>query len=258
MLLPINLSDNEGGAFTGMLPTSWDDVPLLKYGALAAAQNLNERAIAYAALLGLPAEPLVEDVSVYAYLRKAGAFLFDGPLPETPEALPSFTHAGITYQYIGDLQKMNGGQYEALTGLLDHMKASGADPLTKTHELLAVLYVPQGQEQNAATVDAAATAFQTLPMSIGYPAVQAFFLRNWKSAQPIRTFSAVQAEVQQTLATVEQAISASQASSWNLLRWLSLMWIRRVKKTLSAASIPSNITAHSVPSSGTPTPKASA
>jgi hypothetical protein len=228
----IKISDLDGNEYKGQLPETWQEVPLGKYAALAAAPNLTERAKALAALIGVPADPLIENVRVYATIRAAAPFLFDGPLPAASEPLPAFEHKGIEYTYVGGLHHMNTGQYEALDEMLRSARIQRRDPITAAPEMLAVLYTPKGQEQTLTSVETTAKAFATLPVSLGYPVLQDFFLHNAKSAHPILTYFEARPKVEKMLNMVSEALSDSQASSWSLRRWLSLTWIRRVKKTL--------------------------
>lgn len=228
----IKISDNEGSSYVGSLPESWDEVPLHKYAALAAANGFKERATALVSLVGLPEEVVLEDSSVVGHILRACPFLLQGTLPTAEKAIPEFTHQGVRYTHVGDLLRISCAQYEALDTVLRQAEAEQVSPLLLGHELLAVLYVPAGKKQDADTVAAASEAFKTLPVSIGYPALQVFFCNNWKSSQAIRTYLAAKPQAEAALREIEQALSASQESSWSLRRWLSLTWVRRVKRTL--------------------------
>jgi hypothetical protein len=164
----IVLTADDGQPLTGHLPESWAEVPLAGYAALAGADGLPARVEAAAALLGLPAGPLLEDVSLFATLAEQAPWLFGDELPEPELPVAYFTHQGITYHHQGDLQKISAGQMEAL---LTFLRLNEGHHLACAPHLLAVLYCPQGQSQTPAVVQAAATALATLPMSVAWPAL---------------------------------------------------------------------------------------
>lgn len=245
------LTASDGEVLTGHLPENWAEVPLSLYAALAAtaqpvpdvlqsgAHVLASEASceALAALLGLPtAEPFHTDFSLLLDLYEAAPWLFVGPLPEA-EITERFDHQGTTYEYAGGLSQALGGQMEAL---LNFLRDYDGQPLGVGHKLLAVLYKPAGQKQTTAAVTAAAAAFQSLPMSIAYPALQGFFLRSSHSATPILKFLAVRPEVEKALNALETATaspsSASPGRFWNMRRWLITTWLRRVRRKLGISS----------------------
>jgi len=218
---------------TGHLPESWAEVGLAHYVALASAQTLPETCRALAALCGLPAEVLTSDASLAVPIRKAAPWLFEkDSLPE-PATVPSFTHAGIPYEHVGNLHKINAGQMEAL---LDFLEDNEADSLKASPHLLAVLYKPVGvDEQTSEVVDAAAAAFETLPMSVAWPALTSFTRAGQGSAASTRMYLAVAPKAEALLTTLEQSLASTGASKSFFrkpLNWGIRRWIKYVRSTL--------------------------
>jgi hypothetical protein len=256
LMRKILLTASDGETLTGRLPDSWAEVPLSAYVALAltarplpADAEPTARAFAseasleaLAKLLGLPtAAPFLADWSLLLDIYEAAPWLFLGELPGG-EPLPTFTHLGAAYTYGGGLDHLTGGQWEALAQFLEqHADA----PLVCAPHLLAVLYCPTGQQQTAAIVTAAAEAFAILPMSVAWPAVQAFFTRSLPLATPIQRYFAARPVVEQALSALELALtsSAPRAFSWSMGRWLGRIWIRLVARQLTMFLPPSATTA---------------
>lgn len=255
----IYITASDGDTLTGHLPDSWAEVPLAAYVALAltarplpADAEPTARAFAseasfeaLARLLGLPtAAPFLADWSLLLDLYEAAPWLFVGELPGG-EPLPAFTHLGTAYTYGGGLDYLTGGQWEALAMFLErHADA----PLACAPQLLAILYLPTGQpvsKQTPASVRAAAEAFATLPMSIAWPAVQAFFTRSLPLATPIQRYFAARPVVEQALSALELALtsSAPRGSSWSMARWWARIWMRLVRRQLMTFLPPSATTA---------------
>jgi hypothetical protein len=230
--MTITLTADDGETLTGKLPDSWATTPLAAYAAIATAELLPARVRAVAALVGLPAEPLLANIRHYAAIRAAAPWLLSGELPEATGAVPQFKHAGTTYVHVGHLDRISAEQMEALVGFL---RASDGQPLTAGPGLLAVLYCPKGKTQTGEVVSAAQAAFATLPMSIAWPALADFLRSSASVALNIRTVSALSAQVETMLAALETALQTggdSRTSYLNLRRRLGRTWIQRVRKML--------------------------
>jgi len=231
----ITLTAADGEALTGQLPESWAEVPLAPFAALATAELLPARVRALAALVGLPAEPLLYDINHYARILVAAPWLFSGELPAATEPVPSFVHQGITYAHVGALDTITAEQMEALYNFL--AEAEG-QPLTAAPGLLAVLYAPKGQPQTAQVVAQAQAALASLPMSIAWPALADFLRAGSSVAQLIGTYSALRAQAEVALQSLEKALAASSGSTrfWQKpLRFLSAQWIKSARATLTTA-----------------------
>lgn len=229
----IKITDPDGNVLTGKMPTSWADVSLAKYAALAAANDWPARCHALAAICELPPAPFLADVSLCVPILKGAAFLLDGPLPALSDSPPhSFKHLGITYVPApANLEKINGAQLE---GLLAFLRDHEGDALAAAPHLLAALYKPEGSALTADVVEASAAALASLPMAIGYVLLLDFWQRSASWALPIQRYLAVRPVVEQMLSALEtlSQASASPGRSWNMLRWLIARWIRRVKQAL--------------------------
>jgi hypothetical protein len=227
----VTLTADDGETFTGTLPDNWSQVPLEAYARLSGAENLPDRVRATAALCGLPEAILVDDVKLYAAIRQAAPWLFRGELPQAPSAVAYFTYAGTTYRHVGNLAKINAGQFEAL---LTFLQASEGKPLACAPGLLAVLYCAEGEEQTPEVVRDAAQAFATLPMSIAWPALQDFMRSGAGAALHIRTVSALEEQVKVLLLTLEHATTGGRTTFWRKpLRALVRAWLSNARKTLS-------------------------
>ena len=169
----------------GELPTGWHEVPLatfLKYQ--ERPEELRPTAAVLALLTGIPEHILAEDVSLCVPLYK-GLGWFMSSLPEG-EPVTSFRLAGIEYEHVGNLSMINAGQFEALA---DFLREHKADPVQAAPWLLAVLFKPTGQQQTPEVVEACATAFLELPMSVAYPVVQDFLRSGASSALKKTSFN---------------------------------------------------------------------
>ena len=227
----ITLTAAGSDTLTGQLPSSWAEVPLAPYAALATADTFPNRIRAVAALVGLPAQPLLDDVSLYGAIVRAAPWLF-GALPEASAPMTSFLHQGILYAHVGPLDTISAEQMEALYNFL--AEAEGK-PLTAAPGLLAVLYAPAGQKQTAAVVAAAQAAFATLPVSVAWPALADFLRAGSSAAQLIGTYSALSTQAEVALLHLEQALQASSASTrcWQKpQRFLLRQWTKSVRATL--------------------------
>jgi hypothetical protein len=229
----IILTADDGEKLTGTLPDSWAEVPLVPYAALASAEGLPARIEAAAALVGLPAAPLLEDVDLFAAICRAAPWLFGDELPEATGAVPSFKHAGATYEHVGHLDKITAEQMEAL---LNFLRESEGKPLQAAPGLLAVLYRPKGKTQTAEVVEASRLAFATLPVSVAWPALADFMRSSASAALNIRTASALNEQARVTLAALEKTLTMAGASStfWQKAqRSLFRRWLRNARKMLS-------------------------
>ena len=227
----ITLTAPGSETLTGELPAGWHATPLAPYAALATADTFPNRIRAVAALVGLPAQPLLDDVSLYGAIVRAAPWLF-GALPEASAPVLDFVHQGVAYAHVGNLDRISAEQMEALYNFL--AQAEGK-PLTAAPGLLAVLYAPAGQKQTAEVVAAAQVAFATLPVSIAWPALLHFFRAGSSAATLSTTYSALSAQAEGALKTLEQALQASSGSTrfWQKpQRFLLRRWIKSVRATL--------------------------
>jgi hypothetical protein len=230
----IKVTDSAGQVLQGTIPTSWAEVQLGPYAALAAAADWNTRAAALAAVCGLPAAVFTSDTSHCVPILEVAPFLLNGPLPEAAEGIPaSFTHLGVTYVPApADLERISGDQLEYLTRFL--AEAEG-DALGASRFLLAILFKPAGTEGlPESVIQATADAFATLPMSVGYPLLLNFWKRSEALALPIQRYLALRPGVEKLRNALEAVsiILAQPASSWSLRRWLTRLWLRLVSKQL--------------------------
>jgi hypothetical protein len=220
---------------TATLPEGWHEVPLLPFCRLMAATDLSARVTAFAALVQADAELLLSDIRTYATIRHELPWLEELPALGDGPAL-SLVHEGQTYEHVGHLEKLTAGQFEALLATL---QAHEAAPLLAGPALLALLYRPQGlpvAEWGAATVAATATAFESLPVSVAWPAL-AFFL---SSGLPILQLSLhcsqAQAALQNLTSTVRANLLPQPGGSpgplSKLRRAAIHLWLRSVEKTL--------------------------
>jgi hypothetical protein len=224
-------------AHPGTLPTGWHDTPLAAYVALATATDVPSQCQAVAQLVGVPAEPFLSNVQLLVPIRQACPWLFDGSLPETGLApVPSFTHKGVTYRHVGNLETISAQQFEALLAFL---RENEAQPLRSAPHLLAVLYCPINEEQTAEVVDRTAAAFASLPMAQAWPALHAFFLSSGKQAASIRLSSELVGEATNALTTLEEALSLRRGVSpgplQSIVRWLVRHWLRLAKRRLATS-----------------------
>jgi hypothetical protein len=259
----LKLTASDGEVLTGQLPESWAEVPLASYVALALAAQPVPAGImptvhpfanaagcqALATLLGLPtAEPFLADISLLLPIYEATPWLFDGPLP-TAAPTAGFTHLGQVYDYVGgDFDTLTLGQWEALTSFLQE---SDGQPLRVAPQLLAVLYAPQGQPQSATTVQHAAQAFDTLPLSVAWPAIQSFLQRALPLALATQSYLAARPLVEQVVHALAQGLATSPTSAprglyLNTGRWLAKHWLKLVQRQL-ATFLPSSATTAAVP-----------
>jgi len=244
----IELTADDGETLTGQLPESWAEVPLAPYCQLAMAAQPFEDAPpiqafcnaaaqhALAALLGVPAEPLIADLTIVYDLAQAEPWLFVGPLPEAEQVPGSFTHRGITYHHLGDLHDNAAGQLEALLTFTQQRE----NPLEVAHLLLAVLYAPAGStKQTAASVASNAAALASLPMSIAWPALMGFMMRSLPFTEPIRKYGVVRQQAEQVVSALEKLTSPPSASPGrfsNMPHWLLSRLIQRVSNQLKTSS----------------------
>jgi hypothetical protein len=124
-----------------------------------------------------------------------------------------------------------------MEALLNFLAAAEGSPLTAAPSLLAVLYCPKGKQQTAEVVSATAEAFATLPMSVAWPALADFLRSSGSVALNIRTVSALSAQVQGLLATLEQALTGGGSFTFwqKAQRSLSRRWLRNARKMLSTS-----------------------
>ncbi|MDF7810767.1 hypothetical protein [Hymenobacter sp. YC55] len=216
---------------TGQLPEGWHEVTLgtfLKYQ--ERPDQIRPTPLVLSMLTGISENILADDVSLCVPIWKELTW-FEKTLPDG-EPVTSFTLASIEYEHVGNLQKINAGQFEALT---DFIRDHKSDPVQASPYLLAVFFKPKGKEQTPWVVENTAEAFRELPMSIAYPVVKDFLRTGASSALSIQTYLAVQPKAEHLLQTLEatlQSPGASKSYSKRLLRYLSRMWIRSVRGQL--------------------------
>ncbi len=194
-LRPSGPATAQAPLLTGQLAEGWHEVPLAGYAQLKSAKSVRARIIATAALCGLPAEPLIEDSGIFGAIVRAAPWLFSGPLPEKMNR-DVLTHLGQQYRYVGDLHRISAEQLEALLNFLQEHKEA---PLLSAPSLLAVLYCPVNGIQDADSVEAAAAAFATLPVSDAWPVLLDFLRSGAPAALHIRNSSAVLNSTRQLL-----------------------------------------------------------
>lgn len=215
---------------TLQIPADWAGVHLQHYAQFASATTLRGRAEAVAAMVGADAAQLSANVRLYGSILSDMPWLTEAP-PEA-DPLDEFKHAGKTYVFVGNLQTIDCGQFEALTELLaaHQGQSAAAGPA-----LLAVLYRRKGAEQTAETVEAATAAFQTLPVSVAWPAL-AFFLRvGWSCAHSFHSSLVLRERLLSTLTALEQHLPESTGPrrfSLKPLPWLTRTWMRSVRGML--------------------------
>jgi hypothetical protein len=206
------------------------------------------------------------DVSITATVLEEATWLLNGKLPEAAEAPATLQHRGVTYTYVGYLERLTGGQYEALADFTKAAQAEGRTPVAVAHQLLAVLYAPApvetvtqkarrffgfGQKPaprkptdlTADMVAQSAKAFETLPVSVAYPIILHFFHSGSRLAGLTQLFSAVAPAALKALETLEQAqlSSGSPEPYMNFRPWLLQTWIRHAKQLCLPSSTRSSI-----------------
>lgn len=227
----ITLTAADGETLTGTLPDSWHEVPLLPYSRLAAADTLPDRVSALAALVGLPADPLLNDVKHYAAIMQAAPWL--AQLPPDGEAVDSFKHLGQRYQSVGALRTLTAGQLEAIYTM---QQAYEGRPLEAAPGILAVLFVPKGKTLTAELHQASTAALATLPVSVAWPCMRNFIASGATATLHIATFLAASAQANLALDSLETALQTSSASTrfWRPpLRWALRRWIKSARATAS-------------------------
>lgn len=226
----ITLTATDGEIITRPVPTSWAQVPLAPYAKLAQAweAGLVPRIEALAALLDIPAQPLLDNVEVYGQMLRLMPWL--GELP-AGEGVQCFKHLGVVYECAGQLKKLSAGQLEAIYTM---QQAFEGRALEAAPGVLAVLFVPKGKKLTPELHLASTNAFASLPVSVAWPLISRFIRSSSQCATSILTASALSAQLSQALATLETSLTAtgSRTSFLNLRRWLARTWIKSVRKTL--------------------------
>ena len=216
----------------GSLPESFADVKLAHYVILVAADRVSQRIAATALICGLPVDVLLADAGLFATIKRAAPWLFaDPPLSELKRQ-SLITHEGMRYEFVGDLHRISAHQLEAL---LDFIAQHHAAPILSAASLLAVLYKPLGEAQTADVVERTALAFESLPVSIAWPAIMDFLRSGASVARHIRNSSALVSETKELLSQLESASRTGGASFRylsKLRRWLILTWIRSARAQL--------------------------
>lgn len=237
----IILTDPDTGQqHTGHLPTGWHEVPLSSFLAFHQLHAGHHEGLALQhaviVLSGLPRLMFDEDVSLAAGLAPYLGFYFQG-LP-AGEPAPTIEHLGVRYTYTGDVSKWTAGQFEALLAFRDQ---AAPHPVHAAPQLLAVLYQTDGAEQTAETVAAAAAAFQSLPVSVAWPAVRAFLTAWAPLAAPTQACSVAETELQTALTKMEQALTSARATpsrtlSSRIAGALASRYVRYVRGRLTSSS----------------------
>jgi len=228
----ITLTDQDGEKISGRIPEGWHEVLLSSF--LNYHQQLKDKPEGFAWVVlastttDIPTEIIHSDVSLAWLILRQMPWVSELP---KPEPLTSFKHQGKTYEHVGNLDKMNAGQFEAL---LDYLDTAKDDPIQAAPNLLAVLYKPEGQEQTKATVAAAAEAFQSLPVSIAWPGVAFFLTSSASFAQRIQAYSEAKAAVITLTEKIEKAMQApSPTRSSRIAAWLGRQYMKSVRGLLT-------------------------
>jgi hypothetical protein len=237
----LQLEAADGALLTGHLPDSWAEVPFRPYVNLVATARpvpacITPTAHAYvseagchalAHLLGLPAgEPLYNKISLLPGLYQAAPWLFVGPLPLAEELTTAFTHSGIHYRYApaSELGPEAAANRERV--LLWYLRETDGNPLHCLPQLLAALYAPGGAPPSVESDRAGTLAFETLPLSIGWPCLLQFVVPEMLAATPIARYQALRPMVAQALRALEAAAvtAPTPKPSGPLRRWLDHAW----------------------------------
>lgn len=201
----ITLTDNKGAKLTGQIPEGWHEVPLsafINYHQLVSGKPAPMAAVmAAATLTGLPAEAVMSDVSLAPLILRQMPWLSE--LPQ-PEPMLSFTHGKKAYEHVGNLERVDAAQFEAL---LSFLEAAEGNPIAAASNLLAVLYREQGTAQTADSVAAAAKAFESLPMDKAWGAVAFFLTSSQPYAGRIRSLSQSREEAEKALKALDQLVA---------------------------------------------------
>ncbi|GAB2528289.1 hypothetical protein [Rufibacter soli] len=227
----ITLTDSEGAKITGRLPTGWHEVPLAAWvnyhTAIKGKPAGMEGILLVSCLTELPSEILSADVSLMLPIMEQMPWL--GQLPD-PSPLPFFSHEGRLYDHVGNLDRVDAGQFEAL---LSFLETAEGDPLSAAPMLLAVLYKEQGTVQDAATVAQAAETFAALPMSTAWGALSFFLTSSARHAAHIAMYSRHRSQALQTMRELETTLAGpSPTRSLRTARWLVRKFIRSARATL--------------------------
>ena len=201
----ITLTDSEGTKITGAIPEGWHEVPLsafIDYHQLVSGKPAPMAAVlAAATLTGLPTEAVMSDVSLAPLILRQMPWLSE--LPQ-PEPLLSFTHGKKTYEHVGNLERVDAAQFEAL---LSFLEAAEAGPVSAAANLLAVLYREKGTKQTADSVAQTAEAFASLPMDKAWGAVAFFLTSSLPYAERIRSLSQSREEAEKALKALDQLVA---------------------------------------------------
>ncbi|TPE44944.1 hypothetical protein [Pontibacter mangrovi] len=201
----ITLTDNEGTRIEGAIPEGWHEVPLsafINYHQLMSGKPAPLAAVVAASCLtGLPTEAVQSDVSLAPLILRQMPWLSE--LPQ-PEPMLSFKHGKKTYEHVGNLERIDAAQFEAL---LSFLEAAEGNPIAAAPNLLAVLCREKGKAQTAESVAAAAEAFASLPMDKAWGAVAFFLTSSQPYAGRIRSLSQAQEEAEKALKALDQLVA---------------------------------------------------
>jgi len=212
----ISISDGEK-TYNGTLPEGWHEVPVktfIQYEEegkdLPIGQGLAFRAHL---LTGLPLNILQEDISNAAHIDAVCRWFRDS-LPQ-PVPVDKVKHAGKTFVYHGNLDKLTAGQFEALVEFITQAQGK---VLTMVHWLLAVLYVEEGKPQTAESVESNAELFLSLSMDKAYGAVGFFLTFSSGSAARIQKFSELEAHIRVRIKLLEAQLQKSSSRKGGIFR----------------------------------------
>lgn len=235
----ITLTASDGTTTPYQLKTGWEDVTVAEfvdYQTHIAKLTRVRQMVAIAAWLSdVPTDILNSDVSIAYGIGSACPWL--NALPAAGGPVTDFTHAGIHYTHVGNLDTITAGQMEAL---LDFLILAGDNPAAAFPNLLAVLYAPVSYDQTAQSVAAAAEAFNTLPIATAWPALAFFLTSSAPSALRIQQYSTAHAEtttaLKQVTAIVTERLGDS-ATYWQRWRWKgAALWTRCAASLLATCS----------------------
>lgn len=197
----ITLTDNEGNKIIGQIPEGWHEVPLSSFIDYHIRQDGTPKAfqsvVLVASLVSLPTDALQSDVSLIPLILRQMPWLSTLP---SAEPMFSLQHGGKTYEHVGNLEKVDAAQFEAL---LSFLEAAEAGPISAAANLLAVLYREEGTAQTADSVATAAAAFASLPMDKAWGAVAFFLTSSQTYVQNIRSLSQSREAAEQALKALE-------------------------------------------------------
>ena len=232
----VKLPTPEGQHLAAQMPVSWAEVPFRAYVNLRAVARPTPASLtqlpmfaygsvagceAVATFVGLPtAEPLHADVRHLLRVYRGAPWLFDDELPDASTLATCFTHQGTRYRYAPDAELGPEAAAARRRVLLGHLREADCNMITCGPHLLAALYTPKGRLLTVASEQAGRVAFETLPLSIAWPALLHFVVPNCEGA-PIQRYLALRPMLEQALAAFEAAAPPPRRG---LRAWLGSRW----------------------------------